>query len=252
MLSENFYRNFLSKHSCLINLNIKNFLNEEDRLFIWEQPRVGRNDIHGRETTIFEITTPRTHNFLEKKLRETALKHHNFIVDTISLLKLTHPTKPHIDGHTPLCLRYGRRYCISKAAVVPIAFDTETNDIENIRTSFVTFKQHYNYHIDGGLEFDRLFLKNKFYSNYTLEDEKNNKIQSHTKSFINEENMDDFRHIAFQYNGMLGKGLDIDKIYDMKLGDLGTSNPYQIHCTKNYNNFNAKWVLRFLIYEYIR
>jgi len=167
-MKENFYRQFISKRSHLIDLNVENFLNEEERFFIWNQPRISQTDIHGREPTIFKLQTPQITNFFEKKLRRPYLKYHNFIVDNICLLKLEKPTKPHIDGHYPVAERYGKKYCATKTLIMPIAFETELNDSEKIETSLVTFKQHYNHFINGGLEFDILYSQNKKYKDFNI------------------------------------------------------------------------------------
>lgn len=253
MNNKNFYRTFMSKRSHLINLNISNFFNEDERLFLWTQPRTPQVDFLGREPTIFKLNSQRVHNFLENKLRRPHLKYHNFIIDNICLLKLNKPTKPHIDGHYPIAERYGKKYCVTKTVITPIAFDTELENPESLTTSVITFKQHYNYYVDGGLEFDRLFAQKNFYGDYNFEDSKNNLLDKHNNPFIPDDRDDEFSHITHQFDGALKYGIDIEEEIDMKLGDIFAFNPYQLHCTKNYTkDFSSKWVLRFLICELIR
>jgi len=250
ILKKNFYREFISKRSNLINLNINNFLNQDERFFIWNVPRQAYEDFHGREPSIFQIRTPQILAFLENKLKKPHLKYHNFIIDNICLLRLDKPTKPHIDGHYPVVERDNKKYCITKTCIIPIAFDTNLKNSEDIETSVVTFKQHYNHYVNGGLEFDILYSKNKKYTDFDFEDSNNNILKKHENSFITDENIDMFAHIADQYKGVLTYGIDIENIYKMNIGTLITMNPYQMHCTTNYNKtFSSKWVLRFLICE---
>lgn len=252
-LNDAFYRSFIAIKSKNINLKIDEFLNEEERFYVWNEPKEPIPDCLGRASSIQMYTSKKINLFLEDKLRKF-LKKNKFVVDNVSLLRLSAPTKPHIDGHFPYIDRYSKKFCVSKVFAVPIAFDTELEDAEKIVTRVITFKQHYNYFRAGGYEFENLYKNNKFYKDFEFEDEQNNILEKHNNSWIPEEykNTEYFKHIQFQFNGDLSRGLDIQKIHAMKLGDLASFNPYQIHCTFNYlNDFTTKYVLRFILFETI-
>lgn len=252
-LNDAFYRSFIAIRSKNINLKIDEFLNEEERFYVWNEPREPIPDCLGRPSSIQMYTSKKINLFLEDKLRRY-LKKHTFVVDNVSLLRLNEPTKPHIDGHFPYIDRYSKKFCVSKVFAIPIAFDTELDDAEKIVTRIITFKQHYNYFRTGGYEFENLYKNNKFYKDFEFEDEQNNILEKHNNSWIPEEykNTEYFKHVQFQFNGDLSRGLDIEKIHTMKLGDLTSFNPYQVHCTFNYlNDFKTKYVLRFILFETI-
>lgn len=244
------YRNFLKENCHKINLYLDDFLTEKELLTIWTLPRLSENDIHGRKSTIHRITVPQAKTFLENKLREKfiVLEKKDFIVEQLCLLDIAEPTKPHMDGHYPFYEKNKKTYCISKVCVIPIAFDTDLESTSTLTTKMLTFKQHYNHYVYGGLEFDLLFDLGKSYEDYEFEDEHNNIIPHHKKSFINN-NESLYQHITWGHAGKLQYGLDIDKIHEMKQGSLASMNPNQIHCTEGYSNMNGKFVLRFCIGE---
>ena len=76
---------------------------------------------------------------------------------------------------------------------------------------------------------------------------KNTLTQEKSKRIIDRVTKNLFNHMLTEPNLPLTYGLDIDKIDTLRLGDMTSMNPFQIHCTTDYDKFNHKWILRFLI-----
>ena len=247
------YRNFLKDKSHKINLYMDNFLNAEEMISIWETPRAVEGDIHGRDDTIFKLTIPPIKKFLSYKLKKQfpqIFANKDFIVENIVLLNLLQPTKPHIDGHYPFFTYQNKKYCMTKVCVSPIVFDTELDEVHSIETKLITFKQHYNYYIYGGLEFELLLQEGKTYKDFDFENQFNEPLPKHKNSFIPIDDKDLWQHVTYPTTAELQYGLDIDTVYTMHQGSIATINPNQIHCTEGYNkDYSAKWVLRFCICE---
>ena len=246
------YSKFIKKYSNLYCFNVKNFFSIQDLLVIWKEKDAARpmSDIRGRPPTLFGVETSIIKTLIIDNMKtkfKKVFENEDLNICNISLCYLERPTLPHIDGHYPFYILGKKNYCMIKICIVPIAFDTTEEDTSNLTTSVATFKQHYHKYTQGGYEFDHLFKKNKKYNNFSFESSNGNKILHHQKSFINASNKNLFNHMLTEPNLPLTYGLDIDKIDTLRLGDITSMNPFQIHCTTDYHKFNHKWILRFLI-----
>lgn len=250
------YSSFIKKHSDLYSFKAKNFFNLQDLLAIWKEKNnaTPMDDIRGRPATLFgvetSITKPLIIDNMKKKFKKI-FDPEDLDICNISLCYLERPTLPHIDGHYPFYVLGEENYCMIKICIVPIAFDTTEQDTANLTTSVVTFKQHYHRYTQGGIEFDHLFKKNKKYDNFSFESSNGNKILRHQQSFINDSNKHQFKHMQTELNLPLTYGLDIENIDTLHLGDITSMNPFQIHCTTDYDKFIYKWILRFVVVKKI-
>ena len=239
------YRNFIKTKSKDFNLSLDNFLDDNDLLDIWYAERQNHVDVFGREQSISSIRSTDIKTKLMDKLEQYLEFQQDYHID-IHLCKLVQPTHTHIDGHLPFL--DNKKYCIAKIFIIPLAFDTEYDDTSSLITYLVKFKQHYNYYTEGGYEYTRLLLKNNLtYNSYNLEDEELNIINKHNEKFLYEEDPTIFNHFQSHFK-KLQLGLDIEKVSKMKLGSIESLNPYQIHCSGDFQNFSCKWVCRIVLY----
>ena len=228
---------------------IEDFLSAEERIESYNLTRVSEKDILGRSPSIHKVFDNRFNKKLHSKVIPQLYPKENpdnFRIDGMCLLDLTWPTKPHIDGYYP---EQGNYYII-KICITPIAFDIDDSvlSVEVIKTTFITFNQHYNEYVHGGIEVDQAMERGTLPD--TWHDMYGNILPEHSNSFIPKDSpKDDFRHVVYQFDGKMQYGLDIQNKFDMKLGDMATINPYQMHMTKDYalSPINGKWVFRFSI-----
>lgn len=239
-----FYRDFIKKKSQDFNLSLDGFLDENDLVDIWYAERRNHVDVFGREQSISSIRSTDIKTKLMNKLEQYLEFQQDYLIE-IHLCKLAQPSHTHIDGHLPFL--ENKKYCIAKIFIIPLAFDTEYDDTSSLISYLVKFKQHYNYHTEGGYEY-RLLLKNNLtYNSYNLEDKELNIIEKHNQKFLYDEDPTIFNH----FQNILSKlqlGLDIEKVSKMKLGSIESLNPYQIHCSGDFKNFSCKWVCRIVLY----
>lgn len=225
---------FISSYESKYNLSIQEFLTESDRKEI-----IGLKLIRGKNH-IFDFATNDIKTFLEKKVKKYL--HEDLLVSHTCILKLINPAPPHIDGHFPFYVHYNKIYCIIKVFIVPLAFDTDL-DATAIETGIVTFKQHYCKPRAAGYEFLNLFLQdNLAFENFSFVDQSNLPLTKHSNFYADKS--------IFKYlnSEKIKQGLDIDRISYLKLGDLSTLNPYQVHCSTDFEDkFSSKYVLRFAI-----
>ena len=225
---------FISSYESQYNLSIKEFLTEADRKeVISEKLNPGKNNI-------FFFATTDIQTFLEKKLK--AYLNEDLLVSHTCILKLTNPAPPHIDGHFPFHVYMNKMHCIVKVFIVPLAFDTE-HDATEIKTGIVTFKQHYYRPRAAGYEFAHLLQQeNTTFETFSFVDKFNLPLPNHANFYADAS--------IFKYfdSEKIKQGLDVDKISYLKLGDLETLNPYQVHCSTDFENkFSCKYILRFAI-----
>jgi len=233
------YRKNLTINSKFCNVNENNFFSKNELNFIWNQPRKVHKDHYNREPTIFKIELPKIKKYLKDKVKEIVDIKQDFIIDNVSILRLDEPTKPHIDGNYPYYYKENKKYVILKFFVVPILFEHGSS------SSLVTFKQHYNHYNQNGFEFDKLIKKDLSYFDFKFEDAECNQLKISQNNFITKKNFHNFKHITD--NDKLSIGIDIENINSMKEGDIISANPYQIHCTTEFEKLKRKWVLRFIL-----
>ena len=233
------------------NYHFENFLSEEERYDIFNLQKLPQGDTQGRYPSIFKVQSAKYEELLERRLVSLMFPDEDpsifTIKNSLSLLNLEQPTKPHVDGNYP----HENRFYIIKSCVALLAFDTEEDDVDDLTTSLITFKQHLNEYKRGGMELDYCFEHNtvpKFW-----EDFKGNRLENHKNSFIPKGEEKDYQHVTFTHEGQMQYGLDIDKEIVMHLGDLATFNPYQMHMTKGYDELipGGKWALRIILYKRI-
>jgi len=242
---EALYFSYLKKYSNLIDINHKGFLSVDEMIKLWSLvPGHIEDDIKGRMGTLRLFTNRKIINEIKKKLLDFYLQQFPIpiLIDNVNICYIPNPTRPHIDGHYPFYPNDDRQYCVIKICIVPIAFDTEEKSTQQLTTDLITFKEHYNYRY-GGYEFQEDFNNTTNYNLYKFFDCDFNVLPQTAIPWIDSKN--DWNHIL-AIPGM-EKALHVDKVYKMNLGDLVTINPYQIHCTGDYQNFTSKYVLRFLI-----
>lgn len=240
------FKKYLSDYADTGNY-IKNFFSEEERIEAFNLNRVPTPDILGRKSSIHKVTDFKFSSHLHNKIIPKLFPEEdsdNFAIDGMCLLDLFEPTKPHIDGYYPVT----ENYYIIKICIIPVAFETEQEKVDDIETTFITFEQHYNEYVRGGIEVDQAMERGTLPD--TWHDMYGNILPEHNNSFIPEDSpKEDFRHVVYQFDGKMQYGLTIQNKYDMKLGDLATINPYQMHMTKDYalSPIDGKWVFRFSI-----
>lgn len=225
---------FISSYESKYNLSIQEFLTESDREEI-----IGLKLIKGKKNNIFNFAINDINTFLEKKLKNYL--NEDLLVSHTCILKLTNPAPPHIDGHFPFSVHNNKIYCIIKVFIVPLAFDTDL-DATAIETGIVAFKQHYCKPRAAGYEFFHLLQENITFEYFSFVDKSNLPLTKHS-NFYADKNI--FKYLNSE---KIKQGLDIDRISYLKLGDLSTLNPYQVHCSTDFEDkFSVKYVLRFAI-----
>lgn len=204
------------------------------------------------------------------------------------VLYIVEPTMPHIDGHLIYIKELGYLYktiliplCTIKSQIYNFSFDNvvfalfhqhlhytatqgglEFNKIFLNKSQLQKYKQTKFY--------DECFPKD-YYNEAVIEDLPIEDHNSHPltinlkKSWIDKKNIIYFHKMVEEYNSFRKsasaimpdldsvlfnclQGLTIENIYNFKDGDMLIQNPYQTHCSGDFNGFDSKMCLRLNIY----
>lgn len=205
-------------------------------------------DNKGRESSIFKLPKlDYEEAYLKRKFEQIFNK--SLLVSGLSLLRLNEPTKPHVDGLPPTSIIYDsygkkKKYKFLKVGIILLAFDTDY-DVENLSTDIILFKNHLEF-IPGGLELEHHVKSGMSNLDIPWRDYNGKLLDQSPQNFTDDE--ENFPHV-FVTHKKLAEGITIDKKYNMKIGDMVCFNPYQLHCTKRFQNFESKILCRFQILE---
>lgn len=204
------------------------------------------------------------------------------------ILYLVEPTMPHVDGHIVFGKQGGYLYktiliplCIIKKNIVNFSFDNVIFTLFHQHLNYTatigglefnkTFLRKSQIQEFKRTEFYERFIGKDYFSkagieDLLIEDHQGNKLSLNLqKSWVTEQNLRYFTEMEKKYTISREKaskflpnldsvlfnclyGLTIDNIYNFKDGDFLIQNPYQTHCSGDFNGFDTKLCLRLNLY----
>lgn len=204
------------------------------------------------------------------------------------VLYLVEPTMPHVDGHIVFGKQGGYLYktiliplCTIKKNIINFSFDNVIFTLfrEHLNYTATLGGLEFNKTFINKSQIQK-YKQTKFYEKYIgkdyfnkagikdllLEDHNGDIISLNLQnSWVTEHNIGYFKKMVEEYTEVRQKaskllpdldsvlfnclhGLSIENIYNFKAGDFLIQNPYQTHCSGDFNGFDTKLCLRLNLY----